>query len=262
MRRLSIRPSGRGPLSSWVWSRCDPGKVVRFSAGQGVDRLYVYVDQPYGAELARLRSLTDLAGDAGIELWAMSGEREWAIDHLNALSWQRAALATGLFVGTHLNVEPHTLPAWAADPDWVIERYIGMLEKVKAADHRPLHVDVPFWYGTFAAPGQTDDTLADAVLDIADAVTVMSYRDTATGPNSLSVIAADMLARAEGAGVPIELAVETNELADCMHCTFFEEGAGALRAVIDTVDDLLADHPTYTGFAVHDFDGFAALVQR
>ena len=35
-----------------------------------------------------------------------------------------------------------------------------------------------------------------------------------------------------------------------------------MREVIDTVDDLLVEHPTYTGFAVHDFDGFAALVEQ
>ena len=249
------------PVSMWVWSDGDPAELVTFATEQAVDRMYVYVYRPRGAELTRLEQLADLADDAGIELWAMSGDPHWALQHRAVLSWQRKALATGLFVGTHLDVEPYSLRAWDTRRSKVIKRFVTMLDKVQEADDRPLEVDVPYWYGDFSAPGGGGDTLADAVLDVADAVTVMSYRDTATGPNSLLVVAEDMLARAAAAGVPIELAVETNALG-CEHCTFFEEGADAMRAVIADVTAELAGHPTFTGFAVHDFDGFRALTEE
>lgn len=257
-------PPGSGaataPVSMWVWSAGDPDDLVEFASAQNVDRLYVYVYRPRGAELVRLQEVADLARAVAIELWAMSGIPHWALRHEKVLSWQRNALATGLFVGTHLDVEPYGLRAWDRRPERVIERFVRMLDKVQDADDRPLHVDVPYWYENFDAPGDTGETLADAVLDVADGVTVMSYRDTATGPNSLSVIAEDMLDRAEAAGVPIELAVETNRLG-CEHCTFYEEDADAMRAVIDTMEGLLVDHPTFTGFAVHDFDGLVALAR-
>jgi hypothetical protein len=252
--------TARAPVSMWVWSRNDPDELIDFALDQDVDRLYVYVYRPRGAELQRLQRLADLAGDAAIELWAMSGDPRWALRHSAVLSWQRKALATGFFVGTHLDVEPYALPGWENRPERVVPRFLRMIDKIQAAHPSPLEIDVPYWYGTVDVPGESDETVADAVLDRVDAVTVMSYRDTATGPNSLSVVAEDMLVRAERAGVRIELAVETNRLG-CKHCTFYEEGADAMREVIGTVSALLADHPTFTGFAIHDDDGLAKLLR-
>lgn len=244
----------------WVWSRGEPADLVSFARSQGVTRLYVYVDRPHGAERARLERLAELASSAGVALWALSGDPRWALRPSEALAWQHEALATGLFVGTHLDVEPYTLPEWDRDRAHVVSAFISLLEQVHRASDLPLQIDVPFWYGDIQLSGGA--TLADAVLDVGDAVTVMSYRDTATGPDSLAVVAADMLARAEHAGVPIELAVETNRVEDCHRCTFYEEGVEAMHAVIAAVSDAVSDHPTFTGFAVHDFDGLTALVDR
>ena len=52
-----------------------------------------------------------------------------------------------------------------------------------------------------------------------NAVTVMSYRDTATGANSMTAVGADMLTRASAAGKNVRLAAETQNLPDCTHCT-------------------------------------------
>ena len=249
-------------MSTWVWAYEDPVWLVRFAVEQGIERLYLHVDQTHGAALARLHRLRGLADAAGIELWAMSGDPSWVFMHEHAVTWQRSALGTGLFAGTHLDVEPYAQDAWDADRGRVIAEFVALLARLSRADERPLHVAVPFWYHEHPGPGRTGDTLADAVLDVADAVTVMSYRDFATGPNSLSVIAADMLTRAAAASVPIELAVETNQVPDHPHTTFYQEGAVAMRAVINTMNTFLADHPTYIGFAVHDVAGFRALVER
>lgn len=250
--------AARGPGSLWAWTY-GPKALVELAVEQDVDRVYVYVYQPRGAELRRLQRLAARAELAGIELWALSGDPRWALHHRPALAWQRKALATGLFVGTHLDVEPYALRAWKRDRERVVTRFLDLLATMEAADDRPFATDVPYWYGTIESAG---GTLADDVLEVVDAVTVMSYRDTATGPNSLSVVAEDMLARADAAAVPLELAVETNRLDDCGHCTFFEEGAPAMRAVIAEVDMIMDDRPSYTGFAIHDSTGLAALLDR
>lgn len=253
----AAQPGTAEPTSMWVWSAGPPAELVDFATAAGIDRLYVFVTgSPDRAEKKRLRRLGERASDAGIDLWALAGEPRWALHQREALRWQRTALDLDVFVGTHLDVEPHALPAWDSDRDRVVRGYLDLLDRAQAASPLPLHVDVPFWYGTIPFGPQT---LADAVLERVDGVTVMSYRDTATGPNSLWAVAEDMLVRGDGAGTPVELAVETNPLPDCPHCTFAEEGAAAMYEVVATVDALASDHPSYAGFAVHDYDGFCAL---
>jgi hypothetical protein len=87
----------------------------------------------------------------------------------------------------------------------------------------------------------------------------MSYRDRATGPNSILDIGTDMLRRAAKTGVKARLAVETQPLVDCAHCTFAEEGAAALAAEAGRVDGEAARYPSYAGLAVHHFDAWQKL---
>jgi len=241
----------------WTWSDVSPKDLVGHASTHGFDRLYVFVsDGPGREEKSRLRRMGQLADAAGIELWALAGEPRWALHPAQAVAWQHHALQVGVFVGTHLDVEPYALPAWDDDRDQVVRGYLDMLSRLQAASALPLHADVPFWYDTIDSG---DQTLADSVLERVDGVTVMSYRDTATGQNSLWDVARDMVRRGDAAGVPVELAVETNPLADCPHCTFAEEGTAALYDVVAIVDDIAAAHSSYAGFAVHDYSGLIAL---
>ena len=86
---------------------------------------------------------------------------------------------------------------------------------------------MPFWYGEYTVGAKN---LADEVLKRVNAVTVMSYRDTGTGPNSMLAISQDWLTRGAAAGKRVRLGAETSPLPDCTHCTFAEEGATRLTA--------------------------------
>lgn len=254
----STVPAEPQPHAMWVWSADAPTDLVAFATGHDVTRMYVFVTyDPDRAERDRLHELGRLASANGIVLWAMSGEPGWALKPKVALAWQRDALRLGIFAGTHLDVEPYAMHRWKTDRARVVRGYLHLLDRMQKASALPLHVAVPFWYGTIAT---ADGNLADDVLARVDGVTVMSYRDSATGPNSLSAVAEDMLVRGDATGVPVELAVETNPLPSCPTCTFDEEGEAAMLHVVSVVDDLeRPTHPSYDGFAVEDFDGWRDL---
>lgn len=93
----------------------------------------------------------------------------------------------------------------------------------------------------------------------ADAVTVMSYRDTATGPNSVTAVGADFLAKGSALGTPVRLATETQPLTECAHCTFAEEGTNALEATLAAVATEARSYPAFAGLAVHHYDSWRAL---
>ena len=249
----------------WVWGRDDPQSVVDFAVQHHVGELYVHVTPTVltDGDLPRLTRLAQLAQAAGLRLSALGGDPAWTTSPSDALAWQRAALSTGLFGAAHVDVEPYALAGWSrpAKRAQLAAKYVDLLARLQSADARPLEVDVPFWYDTVASPSG-HDTLADDVLARVDAVTVMSYRDTAA---AVVDVGTDVLTRADallartGRRVPVHLATETNRLPDCTYCTFAEEGAAALDQALADIDARAASHPSYAGTAVHDLTGWAAL---
>ncbi|WP_449065941.1 hypothetical protein, partial [Planomonospora algeriensis] len=245
------------PRAMWLWQRDDPAAVMSWATAHAVKEIFVYVPPKITkTELNRLKQFKKRADAAGVRLAALGGEPDWTFDHAAALAWQRAAMGTGLFRTAHVDVEPYHLDEWRTDPAGTTAAFLGLLAKLRDADPRPLEADVPFWYGTVPAGGST---LADAVLARVDAVTVMSYRDTATGPGSIIGVGEDMLLRGRRAGRPVRLAAETLALPDCPYCTFHEQGRRALDTALSAVDAASVFYPAYAGMAVHDYAAWTAL---
>ncbi len=163
------------------------------------------------------------------------------------------------FDGLHLDVEPHALKQWKHDQQKLVAEYLSLMRKL-APLRGPLEVDVQFAYGRITTPGGS--TFADDILDTVDGVTVMSYRDTAAGPNGMVAIAQDWLQRATVAAKPIWLAAETNPYPSCVYCTFYEEGQAQMASVLAEVDTTVRAsglYPTYHGISIEDLDGWLAL---
>ncbi|MGN6299591.1 MAG: hypothetical protein ACTHN8_00675 [Angustibacter sp.] len=249
----------------WVWGKDDPQRVVDFAVGHGVSELYVHVTPTVltDGDLPRLRSLAQLAQGAGLSMVALGGDPAWVNRPSDALAWQQAALSTGLFGATHVDVEPYALSGWSRPSKRaaLTAKFVDLLTRLQSADPRPLEADVPFWYDTVASPSG-HGTLTDDVLARVDAVTVMSYRDSAAAMVDVGrdvLQRADRLAATTGRRVPVHLAAETNPLTDCSYCTFAEEGDAALRQALAAVDVAGADYASYAGTAVHDLTGWSLL---
>jgi hypothetical protein len=251
-------PPGSHVRAMWLWTRSEPVNVINWAQAHGVREIFAYVapDVESSGDLPRLQELKTRADAAGIVLSALGGDPGWVFDPYAALAWQRSALATGLFAGSHVDVEPYALSAWITDQPSTIAAYLSMLDLLQDDDARPMEVDVPFWYDgitTFSG------NLAQDVIGRADAVTVMTYRDTATGANSMTAIGADMLNRGAAAGKPVRLAAETQHLPDCLHCTFYEEGKARMTSVLNTVDSIAQSYSSFNGIAVHHYGSWLAL---
>jgi hypothetical protein len=240
----------------WLWSNPAPADVVAWARAQGVREILAYT--PTKPDIAWLRDLRARSAAAGISLAALGGDPAWTTQHAAALSWVRAVTATGLFDAVHVDVEPHALAAWQTDQARTAQQYVNLLEKLNAATTLRLEVDVAFWYGEVSLPKKQN--LADEVLRRVDAVTVMSYRDTASGPNSVTAVGADFLRRGAALGRPVRLGVETQPLTECAHCTFAEEGADALDAALAQIEALGSAQPSFAGIAVHHYDSWRRLV--
>jgi hypothetical protein len=95
------------------------------------------------------------------------------------------------------------------------------------------------------------------VLARVDAVTVLSYRDTAP---AIMAVGSPLLRLGDLTGRPVRLAAETQPLPDCPECTLAEEGAAALEAVVGQVDAAAATaHPAYAGLVVHHYASWRTM---
>jgi hypothetical protein len=242
----------------WLWGGAPIDDVMAWATRQHISELFVYVAPSVLTDggLGRLQELRERATARKIKLRALGGEPGWTRNHAEALAWQRTVVATGLFDGIHLDVEPYLTEGWTSDPQGTQTAYLRLLERMRAASTLPLEADVPFWFGEYTVNRRN---LADEVLRRVNAVTVMSYRDSGTGPNSILSISLDWLARGKAAGKRVRLGAETGALADCPQCTFREEGADHLTRELAEVDAATRQTAAFGGIAVHHYGAWLTM---
>ncbi|MGX6604409.1 hypothetical protein ACWKSP_20060 [Micromonosporaceae bacterium Da 78-11] len=247
-----------GSRAMWLWGDYSSDEVIAWAGAQNITELFVYVSTTVRTDgsLSRLQDMKTRADAADIRLHALSGDNRWTNDHMAALAWRSAVVATGLFSGIHLDVEPYLTPGWTTDQAATQTSYLQLLEKMRAGSPLPVEADVPFWYGQYKVGTKN---FADEVLKRVDAVTVMSYRDTATGTNSILGVSQDWLKRGAATGKRVRLGAETDRLADCTYCTFAEEGSRKMLTVLAQVDAGTRKSPAYAGIAVHRYGSWRVL---
>jgi hypothetical protein len=256
--RASLTPMPAKTRAMWLWGGDPAAEVVDWAVARGVSEIFVYVSPTVLVDggLARLQQLRQRADASRIRLTALGGDSSWATDHAAALAWQRTVVRTGLFAGIHLDVEPYLAPGWTTDPQATRRAFLALLDKVRTGSTLPVEADVPFWFGQYRVGGKN---LADEVLKRVTAVTVMSYRDTGTGVNSMLAVGQDWLSRGATVGKRVRLAAETGPLSDCAYCTFHSAGATRLDQELAKVDAATRSTPAFGGIAVHHYGAWRAL---
>jgi hypothetical protein len=247
--------------ATWVWTRPAAKTLVAWAVKQKVTELFVHVAPGFSGTPDRtwVSTVVTQAHANGIAVAALGGDPAWIASPATAVAWAQEAAGTGLFDGLHLDVEPWVRADWTSDQAGVVAGYLDVLSGVAAATPLRVEADIAFWlWQVPSASGPLDA----AVMQRTDAVTVMSYRNVATGPNSITDIGAHELATAVAAGVPCRLAVETTYLgsdAASRRQTFYGSSARTLGSALATVDAVEAGVPSYAGIAVHDYDGWTRL---
>jgi hypothetical protein len=250
--RTTLTAAPAKTRAMWLWGDDPAAEVVTWAADKGISEIFVYVSPSVlvNGDLARLQDMRRRAKALNIRMTALGGDSSWVTDHQAALAWQRTVVRTGVFAGIHLDVEPYLTAGWTTDPQGTQRSFLSLLDKLRTASTLPLEADVPFWYGEYRVGGKN---LADEVLKRVSAITVMSYRDTATGANSIMAISRDWLNRGAVAGKRVRLGAETVALPDCGHCTFHEEGATRLAQELAKVDAATRTAPAFGGIAIHRY---------
>ena len=283
------------PVGMWVWKEDavkDEAKgreLLEFCLAQGIDTVLMQIhfvpkSAPLQFEhLEGYRRLLKLAAEKGIKIEALDGASSMALaegrpdtlEKLDAvLAFQASQPEKERFSAIHYDIEPYTLPRWREGLDEsrviareMLETFSLLRDRVKAEfPELPIKFDIPAWYDT--KPGLAVDfagttkLLNEHIQDIADEVVLMSYRRTATGPNSVEEMGRRELAYAAKTGKKLSLALETIELKEDQQISFFGLPAEQFRKAVHELFDTLDGKPGFGGLYLHHYDRLKVYLQE
>ena len=261
----AVDRSGRpaAARAMWVWDTSDPQAVVTLATARRIGQLYAAVPPHVDTspKLAELQQLVALADAAGLRVDALGGDPGWVDNPAWVVTnWLRPTLATGLFTGLHVDIEPYTTPAWTKNRKAVITKYLATLDTLRtAAAGTAIEADIPFWFDEVAANGSTLDR---EIMRRTDAVAVMAYRNHADGPDGTIALASAEVAAGAQLGRPVRIGQETNVLGvdpTEVKQTFHGMTLAQMDTQLALVRDAFAASPAFAGLAIHDSLGYAAI---
>ena len=257
----SDRPAAARAM--WVWDTSDAAAIVALATSRGIGQLYAAVPPNVGTspKLAELRALVALADPAGLRVDALGGDPGW-IDNPSSVvtTWLKPALATGLFTGVHVDMEPYNTAAWTTNRKGVIKKYLATLDAFQAAaGSTPIEADIPFWFDEVPAGASTFDR---EIMKRTDAVTVMAYRRLAGGVDGSITLSANEIRSGIELGRPVRIGQETNHLGDdatSAKQTFHGQTRTQMEEQLSAIVAAYGGSPSFAGLAIHDAVGYSAI---
>lgn len=240
----------------WWWDNRLDETYLKFACEQGVNEIYYYAS----SFSDRISDFIRAASANGIKVYWLAGKYEWIEDYASLKakldefkSFQNASEYK--FAGIHFDIEPHQHPEFDARRAELITKFVELTFAVKR-DYPEFEVayDIPCWLDDEITLNGVTRPAYEFIIDNADRVTLMSYRDSAEGVLSF---AEDEINYALSIKKTLNLGVETGEEEDIV--TFYEEGAAYMREQLDLLSETA---PAGFGIAVHHIRSWRELTER
>lgn len=193
-----------------------------------------------------------------IKVYLLMGEYQWIYNDANLISKiekyiEYNATYGAKFSGIHLDIEPHQAPEWenatAENKDSVrsdlVTKLVTLAKKLK--DSYPtikFSYDIPFWLDQMVSIDGVEKEAFKYMIDFADKVFLMSYRDTA---EAIYNISKEEISYASAVGKTVVLGVETYSL-EGDNVSFMEEGKNYMYSELDKLKNMV---PSGTGISIH-----------
>ncbi|GIO87368.1 hypothetical protein J25TS5_43000 [Paenibacillus faecis] len=258
--------------TTWLWHtaliQTDSSELLDFAKSQGVGILYLQISTK--VDLASYRSFIRQATEMGIEIHALNGAPDWALEtsrpKLDAfMTWirdyQRSAAPEEKLAGIQVDIEPYLLPIWKTDYAALVNQWQNNINQLvaQASDiGLPLSAALPFWLDNYKVP-DNEQTLSSWMISKFDSVTLMSYRDSA---KAIYDTAKTEFAEGEGMNKKIYTGVETKPSKEGNSITFYEEGIDVLNEQLVLLEQMGGSQSSFGGIAVHDLVGWMDLAHQ
>ena len=159
------------------------------------------------------------------------------------------------FKGIHLDIEPHQNPSFSETRETLILSLIHLINDLNEEfQNITFDYDIPFWLNDLIDFDNNIKPAYQHIIDIADRVFLMSYRDNYQDIYSISK---DEVEYAKEKGKKLFLGVETNS-DEGDNVSFKEEGKNVMKEEISNLRTLL---PENFGVAIHQIKTWYNLKQ-
>ncbi len=230
----------------WWWDNRLDDSYLDFACKNGVTEIYYYAS----SFTDKLGDFIGKANDKNVRVYWLCGKYEWIEDPDTLygkidefLEFQSES--EHKFSGIHFDIEPHQHPDFDSERDRLITAFAELAISIKVKyPNISTAYDIPFWlHDEITINGVIKPAYA-FIIDNANSVTVMSYRDSA---EAVYECAREETEYAVAVGKTLNLGVETSENEDDI-VTFYEEGAEYMN---DQISELRKILPKNFGVAVH-----------
>ncbi len=251
-------------LGVWWWNDSLDDSYYNFVISRGVNEIY-YCASDFSTQTY---NFIKRANQNGVKVYWLAGEYEWAENSenlykkLNLFLQYQNAYPDGKFAGVHLDIEPHQNPKWKGTTKespiriTLVQQLIDLAVKVKA-DFPLLNVsyDLPFWLDYEIKLNGETKIAYEAMIDVADKVFLMSYRDTADGIYSVS---SQEIEYAKKVNKSVYLGIETYS-SEGDNVSFWEEGEAVMLSEMDKLRDMVDKN---FGLSVHHAKKWVELANK
>ena len=273
-REARCAPIEHGEIRGiWIWGEdllaTPSGRSAfrRFARQKRINVVFIEAYKLIREDRLTLAAISASLAEDCIGLELLFGDPVWALppNHRTVIGAVRSAvefsstLPAARPVGIHIDVEPHILSEWDDDLQGTANGYIDLLESISkelsGTDLR-FSVDTGMFYDDRdILRRHTTRPLSAWVTDLVDLYVIMNYRDTV---EELIDKADDELRYANSVGTDVLIGVLTNRR-ELGKITFFEEGEAVMNLVVSDMLEALSVHPSFSGYAVHDYRAFISL---
>lgn len=257
---------GEKPLvrATWIWQtdmiRDGGEQVLSFSQNEGINLIYLQINRKMPRETYEI--FLKRAHEEGIRVHALGGDPGWALtehrdDMLGLADWvmnyNDNVSPEGRFDGVHLDIEPYVLAQWENDHNTIISSWESNLRAFLgnlSESGLELGIDIPFWFDDFTLSDGTG--LNEWLISAFDHVTVMAYRNQIDSENGIIMLSQDELKLADKMGKKVMVAVNTKEMPQEVHTTFYGHSKEQMEQTLQLLSNSLSSHSSFAGLAIHD----------
>ncbi|MFN7183552.1 MAG: hypothetical protein ACK4MZ_05080 [Thermomonas haemolytica] len=285
---------GHAPRAVWTWEQPAyamlespqvAAEALAFLQRKRIDTLYLYADAYQGRNLLvqqpqRYQALIRAAHARGMRVYALLGSwylhteryvlpglQHKAVAMLQrVLDYNAAAAPEERFDGVNYDIEPHLLDEWeeATRPRLLrgfLDMTAAMLEaRRKSGQALPVGPAMPFWWDGISLEWRgARKPVSEHVIDLADYVALMDYRNFAEGRDSILSHAASEMAYADRVGKRVVIGLEFNP-GEPAKLSFHGMDEAAFEAEAGKVETAYRARAAFAGFVFHHYEGYRRFV--
>ena len=237
----------------WWWNNDLDQSYLDFAVSNNINEIY-FCDENF----ENTQFVLD-ATQKGIDVYWLIGEKEWLLDMTKLEEKvdsyiQFNSANDNIYSGIHLDIEPHQFD----DFDQNRQQYIyNLIDLANTLDKKYPNIffdyDIPFWLDDSITYNNITKPAYAHMIDVADCVFLMSYRDSAT---AMLDVSKEEIEYATSVNKQVVLGAETSASSETEIVTYYEEGKNYMNQQLEIVKQKLPDK---FGVSIHHMKSWRDL---